>query len=79
MRFFHSKVQVVDSFIVAISLALDIAVVVIQNVDSTVANGLGLIIILRLWRVVRIVNGRFLYLSDIVYYGYSSFTPHLML
>jgi len=48
---------VVDSFIVAISFGLDIAVLIINDIDSSIINGLGLIIILRLWRFVRIVNG----------------------
>lgn len=57
-KFFKRKMQVVDSFIVAISFALDIAVIVIKNLDSTVVSGLSLIILLRLWRMVRIVNGK---------------------
>lgn len=56
-KFFKRKVQIVDSFVIAISFALDIAVIVVKDVDSTVINGLGLIVILRLWRLVRIVNG----------------------
>ena len=57
-KFFHRKIQVVDSFIVAISFALDIAVIIINDIDSSILNGLSLIIILRLWRLVRIVNGK---------------------
>lgn len=47
----------VDAFVVGISFALDVAIVIIQ-IDSTIMQGLALIIILRLWRLVRIVNGK---------------------
>lgn len=56
-RFFHRKLQVVDAFVVAISFAFDIAVIVLKSVNSAVLEGLGLLILLRLWRLVRIVNG----------------------
>ncbi|XP_067934709.1 voltage-gated hydrogen channel 1-like [Watersipora subatra] len=57
VKFFKRKIQVVDSFVVAISFALDIAVIIVGDVDSTLMQGLGLIVVLRLWRLVRIVNG----------------------
>ncbi|XP_022711574.1 voltage-gated hydrogen channel 1-like [Varroa jacobsoni] len=53
---FYSKQvsQVFDAFIVIISLILDIG---FYNPDSVVSVGSSLVIVVRLWRVVRILNG----------------------
>lgn len=58
-KFFHHKIQVVDAFVIVISFAVDVAVVVIKAVDesNSILDGLGLLVLLRLWRLVRIVNG----------------------
>lgn len=53
LEFFHHKLEVFDAIVVILSFSLDIAF--IDTVD--VRNGTGLLIILRLWRVARILNG----------------------
>lgn len=52
-EFFDHKFEVFDGFIVVISFVLDI--VFIFHEDAF--DGLGLLILLRLWRVARIING----------------------
>ncbi|XP_022668115.1 voltage-gated hydrogen channel 1-like isoform X2 [Varroa destructor] len=52
--FLNHKLEVFDAFIVIISLILDIG---FYNPDSVVSVGSSLVIVVRLWRVVRILNG----------------------
>ncbi|XP_035233692.1 voltage-gated hydrogen channel 1-like [Stegodyphus dumicola] len=52
-EFFRHKLEVFDAFVVFLSFALDIGF----QEQETVSNGIDLIIILRLWRVARILNG----------------------
>lgn len=52
-EFFEHKFEVFDGLIVVISFVLDI--VFIFHEDAF--DGLGLLILLRLWRVARIING----------------------
>ncbi|XP_023219447.1 voltage-gated hydrogen channel 1-like [Centruroides sculpturatus] len=52
-EFFLHKLEVFDAIVVVLSFSLDIA---FRN-SSGAINGSGLIIILRLWRVARILNG----------------------
>ncbi|EDO34401.1 predicted protein [Nematostella vectensis] len=52
MEFFHHKLEVFDGIVVIVSFALDIAFS-----GGNAAEGASLLIILRLWRVTRIVNG----------------------
>uniref|UniRef100_A0A0B7ACM0 Voltage-gated hydrogen channel 1 n=2 Tax=Arion vulgaris TaxID=1028688 RepID=A0A0B7ACM0_9EUPU len=52
MSFFKNKLEVFDSFIVLVSITLDI---IFHGTHAT--PGVGLVILLRLWRVTRIVNG----------------------
>ncbi|XP_072252389.1 voltage-gated hydrogen channel 1 [Leuresthes tenuis] len=53
MEFFHHKFEVFDGVVVVVSFLLDI--VFIFHEDAF--DGMGLLILLRLWRVARIVNG----------------------
>ncbi|KAG8456118.1 hypothetical protein GDO86_002062 [Hymenochirus boettgeri] len=53
LEFFHHKFEVFDAIIVVISFIIDI--VYISRED--IFNAVGLLILLRLWRVARIVNG----------------------
>ncbi|NP_001088875.1 voltage-gated hydrogen channel 1 isoform X1 [Xenopus laevis] len=53
LEFFHHKFEVFDAAIVVISFIIDI--VYISRED--IFNAVGLLILLRLWRVARIVNG----------------------
>ncbi|XP_054717174.1 voltage-gated hydrogen channel 1-like [Uloborus diversus] len=52
-EFFRHKLEVFDAFVVFLSFALDIAV----QEEQLMSNGIDLVIILRLWRVTRILNG----------------------
>ncbi|KAH8038281.1 hypothetical protein HPB51_000445 [Rhipicephalus microplus] len=53
LSFFQHKMEVFDAGIVIVSFALDVA---FRDPESA-ANGAGLIIVLRLWRVARLLNG----------------------
>ncbi|XP_034546074.1 voltage-gated hydrogen channel 1 [Notolabrus celidotus] len=53
LEFFDHKFEVFDGFVVVISFVLD--VVFIFHEDAF--DGMGLLILLRLWRVARIING----------------------
>ncbi|CAB3992398.1 Voltage-gated hydrogen channel 1 [Paramuricea clavata] len=53
LDFFHHKLEVFDAIVVIVSFALDIAYS--GNMDAW--DAVGLLVLLRLWRVVRIVNG----------------------
>nr|CAB3254996.1 voltage-gated hydrogen channel 1 [Phallusia mammillata] len=54
-HFIRHKIEVLDAVVVIISFAVDIALVFFENSEALAA--LGLLVILRLWRVFRIVNG----------------------
>ncbi|XP_075034540.1 voltage-gated hydrogen channel 1 [Mixophyes fleayi] len=53
LEFFHHKFEVFDAVIVVISFIVDVVYITREDVFSAV----GLLILLRLWRVARIVNG----------------------
>ncbi|XP_056130430.1 voltage-gated hydrogen channel 1 isoform X2 [Lampris incognitus] len=53
LEFFQHRFEVFDGAVVVVSFVLDI--VFISNEDSF--DGMGLLILLRLWRVARILNG----------------------
>ncbi len=53
IEFFKSKMEVFDAVIVVVSFVLDIVYAKAEGIESAV----GLIVILRLWRVTRILNG----------------------
>ncbi|XP_041846207.1 voltage-gated hydrogen channel 1 [Melanotaenia boesemani] len=53
LEFFQHKFEVFDGLVVVVSFALDIAY--IYHEDSF--DGMGFLILLRLWRVARIING----------------------
>lgn len=53
MEFFHHKFEVFDGAVVVISFVLDIVFIFHEDAFS----GTGLLILLRLWRVARIING----------------------
>lgn len=53
LDFFRHKLEVFDALVVIVSFALDLAF----SSGEGLVNGIGLIIILRLWRVARILNG----------------------
>lgn len=53
-EFFEHKFEVFDGVVVVVSFVLD--VVFIFHEDAF--DGIGLLILLRLWRVARIINGQ---------------------
>uniref|UniRef100_T1JNY0 Voltage-gated hydrogen channel 1 n=1 Tax=Strigamia maritima TaxID=126957 RepID=T1JNY0_STRMM len=53
LEFFHHKLEIFDAIVVIVSFGLDVSY---AHIHSAV-NGLGLLIIFRLWRVTRILNG----------------------
>lgn len=53
LEFFHHKLEMFDALVVVVSFSLDVAF----RHNTTAVNGMGLLIILRLWRVTRILNG----------------------
>ncbi|XP_063820467.1 voltage-gated hydrogen channel 1 [Pseudophryne corroboree] len=53
LEFFHHKFEVFDAVIVVISFIIDVVYITREDVF----NAVGLLILLRLWRVARIVNG----------------------
>ncbi|KAF6725525.1 Voltage-gated hydrogen channel 1 [Oryzias melastigma] len=53
LEFFHHKFEMFDGLVVVVSFILD--VVFIFHEDAF--DGMGLLILLRLWRVARIING----------------------
>lgn len=53
LEFFHHKLEVFDAFVVFLSFSLDVA----YRDEGSITNAFGLFIMLRLWRVVRILNG----------------------
>ena len=55
LEFFKQKMEVFDAIVVIVSFALDVA---FAN-EEGLSSGLGLIVLLRLWRVTRILNGKF--------------------
>lgn len=54
LEFFHHKFEMFDGLVVVVSFILDI--VFIFHEDAF--DGMGLLILLRLWRVARIINGQ---------------------
>lgn len=63
LEFFHHKFEVFDGVVVIVSFVLDI--VFIFREDAF--DGMGLLILLRLWRVARIINGKDAHLSNIMH------------
>lgn len=53
MEFFHHKFEILDAIVVVVSFVLDL-VLLFKNHHF---EALGLLILLRLWRVARIING----------------------
>uniref|UniRef100_A0A8C6YK19 Voltage-gated hydrogen channel 1 n=1 Tax=Naja naja TaxID=35670 RepID=A0A8C6YK19_NAJNA len=53
LEFFHHKFEVLDALVVVVSFILDIVVLFKEHQFEA----LGLLILLRLWRVARIING----------------------
>ncbi|XP_053784192.1 voltage-gated hydrogen channel 1 isoform X2 [Desmodus rotundus] len=53
LEFFHHKFEILDSIVVVVSFVLDIVLVFREHEFEA----LGLLILLRLWRVARIING----------------------
>ncbi|XP_050410011.1 voltage-gated hydrogen channel 1-like [Patella vulgata] len=53
LEFFKHKLEVFDAIVVIVSFILDI---VFRNQEGS-ATGVGLLVVLRLWRVTRILNG----------------------
>lgn len=53
LEFFHHKFEILDSVVVVVSFVIDI-VFLLREHDF---EALGLLILLRLWRVARIING----------------------
>lgn len=69
LEFFHHMFEVFDGLVVVVSFVLD--VVFIFHEDAF--DGMGLLILLRLWRVARIINGQ--YHSQVN--GVDEITEHL--
>ena len=57
LEFFHHKLEIFDAVIVIVSFVLDIIFCNNEGPES----GIGLLIVLRLWRVTRILNGNILF------------------
>lgn len=55
LEFFKRKMEVFDGVVVILAFALDIAFAK----DEGLKSGVGLIIVLRLWRVTKILNGKY--------------------
>ena len=55
LEFFKHKMELFDAVIVIVSFTLDL---IFRNNEGP-ESGIGLLIVLRLWRVTRILNGRF--------------------
>ncbi|XP_049645328.1 voltage-gated hydrogen channel 1 isoform X2 [Suncus etruscus] len=53
LEFFHHKFEILDAVVVVVSFVLDIVLVFREHEFEA----LGLLILLRLWRVARIING----------------------
>ncbi|XP_016058561.1 PREDICTED: voltage-gated hydrogen channel 1 [Miniopterus natalensis] len=53
LEFFHHKFEILDSVVVVVSFVLDIVLLFREHEFEA----LGLLILLRLWRVARIING----------------------
>lgn len=53
-EFFHHKFEILDAIIVVVSFVLDIVLLFREHEFEA----LGLLILLRLWRVARIINGK---------------------
>lgn len=53
LEFFKSKLEVFDAFVVVISFVLDLLSLLLEEKFA----GLQLLILLRLWRIVRVING----------------------
>ncbi|NWS75429.1 HVCN1 protein, partial [Crotophaga sulcirostris] len=52
-EFFHHKFEVLDGIVVVVSFILDVVLIFREHEFE----GVGLLILLRLWRVARIING----------------------
>ena len=55
LEFFKHKMEVFDSLVVIVTFALSVAFANQEGIQSAV----GLIIIFRLWRITRILNGKY--------------------
>lgn len=53
LEFFHHKFEILDAIVVVVSFVLDL-ILLFKNHHF---EALGLLILLRLWRVARIING----------------------
>lgn len=53
LEFFHHKFEILDTIVVVISFVLDVVLLFHEHQFEA----LGLLILLRLWRVARIING----------------------
>ncbi|KAL3857160.1 hypothetical protein ACJMK2_011855 [Sinanodonta woodiana] len=53
LEFFHHKIEIFDAVIIIVSFTLDI----VYRDHTGIESGTGLLIVLRLWRVIRIING----------------------
>ena len=54
-EFFHHKLEIFDAFVIVSSFILDIISLVYEEAFAA----LELLVLLRLWRIVRVVNGKF--------------------
>ncbi|KAK3576545.1 hypothetical protein CHS0354_011221 [Potamilus streckersoni] len=53
LEFFRHKVEIFDAIVIIVSFILDLVFINAKGPES----GVGLLIVLRLWRVIRILNG----------------------
>lgn len=66
LDFFKTKMEVFDAIIVIVAFALNIAFANKEGLQS----GVGLIIVLRLWRITRVLNGMFCYSCRVDYISF---------
>lgn len=69
-EFFHHKFEVLDGVVVIVSFILDIVLLFREHEFEAV----GLLILLRLWRVARIINGRHTAVAGVRGLGLSELT-----
>lgn len=68
LEFFHHKFEILDTIVVVVSFVLDLVLLFKKHQFEA----LGLLILLRLWRVARIINGASPVLLDCMGWGLGS-------
>ena len=55
-HFFTHKIEMIDGFVVVVSLTMDLVTAFLPSDELLAA--VGVLILFRLWRIVRVVNGQ---------------------